>query len=236
MERLKTAVEWLPVGERQVSVDYREKHFPVIEIMPEQAESVTEALKLGCDDLLSFASYRNIKPDQIWAGFDIDYVLRNPAEELMSLRPGRIPPESIRTVKEIEDKGVHIGAFITNQPLEGHQIAEIIGEKLNRYQTARKTLSTAFKQSEIISAGKQWNFLWRRPKNSQPNVNKIAGLIRKSDFELYAFFGDRYGVDGDFWAGVQSKVKEKDNKFVFVKLPNPSYKLPGFTMYANLIP
>jgi hypothetical protein len=233
MERLKKAGEWLsPVNKSEF--DYR-ADFPVIEITPQEAKSVPQALNMGIETLLSFAETKKIKPEKLWTMYDVDFVLRDPPEELFSICPGRLPNQSIRLLKELENRGVSIGAFATNQPVEGHQIAKAVG-KLKNYRPISEVLKKEFPDSLLISAEKAWSFLWQRPKTNPENAQTIADVINKSDYQLYAFFGDRYDVDAAFWKSVQKLVPEKDNQFVFVKLPNPGMKLPAFSKYSFLIP
>lgn len=233
MERLRKAGEWIPpIG--QSESDYR-TDFPVIEIMPQEAESVPEGLKLGIETLLSFARTRNVKPKEIWTMFDIDFVLRDPVHQLSSLCPGRLPDQSIKLLKRLENKGAAIGAFATNQPIEGHQIARVLG-RFKDYRPILDILNTEFPDSLVISAEKDWSFLWKRPKTSPEQAETVADSIKESDYRLYAFFGDRYDVDGRFWREVQEQVDEKDDQFVFVKLPNPTIKRFPVSSVSPLIP
>lgn len=236
MERLRKTAEWLPLSKDNELGDYfRENHFPVIEISVPEAETTQKALQLGCETLLEFADYRNIQYDQIWTAYDVDYVLRNPPHQLSNLCPGRLPQKAINTLKHLENKGVQIEAFATNQPLDGHQVAWFVG-RIKGYPPILETLKENFSQAEIISAGKSWSFAWQRPKSSQENISRLSEIIKQSDSQLFAFFGDRHDVDAQFWADVQKRVPDKENQFVFVKLPNPAMKKQVISHFSFLIP
>lgn len=236
MERLRKTAEWAAPQPQPYELDYyREHHFPVIEISPSEAKTTQRALQLGSETLLQLAEYRNITPDQMWTAYDVDYVLRNPPHQLLQLCPGRLPQGSITTLKQLENRGVQIAAFATNQPLDGHQVARFVGSMKN-YPPILETLKENFPQAEIISAGRDWSFAWQRPKNSHKNVSRLSEMIRQSDSELFAFFGDRQDIDAEFWRMVQEQVPEKGNKFAFVKLPNPAVGNDLLTRVLPLIP
>ncbi len=236
MERLRKTAEWLPPSTDHEAGDYfRENYFPVIEISAHEAETTQEALHLATQTLLEFAKQRKIKPNKIWTAYDIDYVLRNPPRQLSQFCPGRLPQSSITTLKKLEAKGVKIKAFVTNQPLEGHQVAKIVG-RAQGYTTIQESLSTNFPDSEVISAEKDWRFIWQRPKASLENTDRLSALIKESNSQLFAFFGDRYDVDARFWADVQERVAIKENQFVFVKLPDPAIKKGLVSHFSFLIP
>lgn len=237
MEKLGRIRQWLPPeGETYGAEYYRKNHFPVIKISPEEANTVPQLLSIGVEELLKFARSENINPNEIWSMFDIDYVLRNPPHEFFSGHPGRLPKESIKILKKLERLGVNIAGFATNQPVEGHQVAEWVG-RAKGYLTILSVLKANFPQAEIISAGKDWGFAWRRPKTNQTNVERVSYLINESDRGLFAFFGDRYDVDAKFLANIQKIVSDsRKNKLVFVKLPNPALSIPAARRLCRLMP
>ncbi len=236
MEQLRKTSEWLPQPSRSKDVDYyRKNHFPVIEISRQEAKSVPDGLSAGHQTLFQFAGHRGLAPRDIMTVYDIDFVLRNPFVEISKLTPGNMPDKSIDILKDAQKKGVQIGGFATNQPLEGHQAAKAVGW-LRNYPTILDRLEENFPDTPIISAGKDWRFLWRRPKTSAESVVKLTEVIDRRPSGLYAFFGDRYEVDAEFWTKVQQLAPDKKNKFVFVKMPDPQIKLPGMSHYSYLIP
>lgn len=230
--------EAFPANDRHLGEYLRENCFPVLEVTCRDVqaarrpgeEPVITSLRLGIRLLENFARCREVElGPRVVVGGDIDYVFRDPPGCLGALMPGVIPRASLSKLEELKSRGVHL-FIVTNQPLDGHQIAAWVG-RLRGYPRMKDTLLTVLgEEAPIFSAERDWGFIFRPPKRRKETIEAVSKWLSSLSPlpDLVAYIGDRFDMDGRFWAQVQERVPPVlQENFVFVKLPNPFDRFPS---------
>jgi len=212
----------VPETEPTTIGDVLREQMPVIKITKPEAASTSERLERALDLLEEFAKKRGVELKQIVLFSDIDGPLRDPIKQGLSGYPGRLPDGPLKVLEKAQEKGMRIAGFITEQPLEGHQIAKAVGAILG-YQPMKEELSKVFPKAELVSSEDSWRFLNSKGRRDfVQKVNQIVGpYVNDPNTGLVCFVGDRFDVDGKLWQQVQQLQGEKaSGKFVFIKVPS----------------
>lgn len=149
---------------------------------------------------------------------DVDYTIKT--HDLS--HPGRIPEKAMKMLMELADKGWEIG-FATNQPKEGHQVANFIGRFDKDSYYFPSSINKIFGKGRIFGSG--WDFLIKRFKKEDESPELVADWVReklKSKMGKVFFVGDLPG-DVTFFDKVASLVEDIKRGIVF-KMPDSPVK------------
>ena len=152
--------------------------------------------------------------------FDLDFTLKPKAYELGmgGKEPGRLPVESIELLKELMVLGWQV-LVVTNQPIEGHQVAQIV-RKLRKadYPIFPTTVQEVVGKENVMGGGP--DFLWNKYKRTSGAVDKVAEWIRKATEVTggpIVFVGDSDN-DIEFAGRVTQEIDVRNKTTIFLKL------------------
>jgi len=207
--------------ERRLSVADELRHdMPVIEAVARPLARPSDYLRETLKSLEDFATGRGVKLSQVVVFSDIDGSLRNPIKEVLSGHPGRLPDDCLAVLRRVEQTGVTVAGFITDQPLEGHQVARLVGGVFD-YHSMKKTLEDVFPKAKLIFPGRSWQFLGskRRGDFIQKVCEAVTPYAKDTNVRLIAYVGDRFNADGHLWGRVK-ELQSHGDKLVFIKVPS----------------